>query len=173
MTPMLAVALASAALAASPAPAPLAVPGSAPQAAQDAPAAESPARYYALRLAPGEDLKAALLAFARAHGLKAACVVSCAGSLRQAAIRFADQPDARVIAGPVEVVSFSGTLAEDGAHLHLAVADREGRTLGGHLMPGCLVYTTAEIVVAELERLRFRREPDPKSGYRELVVGPR
>ena len=30
------------------------------------------------------------------------------------------------------------------AHLHIAVADSAGNVVGGHLMDGCFIYTTAE-----------------------------
>ena len=46
------------------------------------------------------------------------------------------------------------------------------RTLGGHLLDGCRVYTTAEIVPGEPPALEFRRETDPTFGYQELVVRP-
>jgi uncharacterized protein len=70
-------------------------------------------------------------------------------------------------------VSLVGTLTQDGAHLHVSLADRSGVTLGGHLLDGSAVYTTAEIVLAELPALAFAREHDPESGYDELVVRPR
>ena len=47
----------------------------------------------------------------------------------------------------------------------LAVADSTGRTIGGHLLDGCRVYTTAEIVLGELPQLEFRREADATFGY--------
>jgi len=38
--------------------------------------------------------------------------------------------------------------------------------------PGCIVRTTAEILLALLPDLRFSRELDPASGWDELVVRP-
>ena len=35
---------------------------------------------------------------------------------------------------------------------------------------GCLVNTTAEIVIVELENYCFSREMDKSAGYRELVI---
>ena len=52
------------------------------------------------------------------------------------------------------------------------MSDSTGRTLGGHLLDGCRVYTTAEIVLAELPALVFSRETDATFGYKELVVQP-
>jgi predicted DNA-binding protein with PD1-like motif len=53
---------------------------------------------------------------------------------------------------------------------HLAVADQQGHTVGGHLAEGCTVRTTVEVVVAADDRLVFGREHDPATGYDELVV---
>ena len=64
-------------------------------------------------------------------------------------------------------------LGEAARHLHLAVADQQGRTIGGHLAEGCTVRTTAEVVVAADDRLLFAREHDPATGYDELVVRER
>ncbi len=58
-------------------------------------------------------------------------------------------------------------------HLHLSVADETGAVVGGHLMDGCEVFTTAEVVIGELPGVRFRRELDATYGYRELVVQPK
>lgn len=127
---------------------------------------------HALRLTPGEDLRLALDAFVRAQGLGAAYVATCVGSLSRAAIRFAGKPEAAILEGSFEILSLAGTLSHDGAHLHIAIADADGRTLGGHLAQGSLVRTTAEVVVVALEGVSFGRELDPATGYRELVVRP-
>ena len=55
-------------------------------------------------------------------------------------------------------------------HLHASVSNTKGETFGGHLASGNIIYTTAEIVIAELEDVTFTREQDPDSGYKELVV---
>jgi uncharacterized protein len=127
-------------------------------------------RGIALRLVPREDLKGSLQRLVRERQLDAACVVSCAGSLRSAALRFAGRDRETRIEGPLEILSLTGTLSPEGLHLHLCVADGEGRVLGGHLLEGCEIATTAEIVVAALPELRFRRRTDPDTGYPELEI---
>ena len=129
---------------------------------------------HVLRLSPGDDLRAALeSAFAslsREHGIAAACIVSAVGSLSQAMLRYADKPGASDINGPLELLMLSGTLSADGAHLHGSVADANGEVRGGHIMPGCIVRTTAEVVIALLPGWEFRRELDVATGYKELSV---
>jgi predicted DNA-binding protein with PD1-like motif len=55
-------------------------------------------------------------------------------------------------------------------HVHISVSDRTGHTTGGHLMPGSLVYTTAEIVIGASPDLRFAREHDGSTPWEELAV---
>ncbi len=143
------------------------------QAPTSAMAPTSTLKAYALRLKPGDDLRQQLNAFVVAHHLEAGAVLTCVGSLTDVRLRLANQENATHYRGHFEIVSLVGTLsASGGGHLHLAVADSTGRTLGGHLLDGCRVYTTAEIVLGALPELRFVRETDPTFGYQELVVKP-
>ncbi len=128
---------------------------------------------HALRLRPGDDLKRSLLAFAKTHQLSAAWIVTCVGSLEACHLRFAGRDAGFSASGPFEIVSLTGTLSADAAHLHVGLADGEGRVIGGHLLEGNPVYTTAELVLGSSPAVRFDREVDPTYGYRELVVTDR
>ena len=135
--------------------------------------AGSPMTVRALRLGPGADLKKALSRFARENGLRAGIVLTCVGSLTRVTLRLADQPEGTTFEGKHEIVSMVGTLSPDGDHLHLSVSDSSGRTVGGHLMDGSLVYTTAEIAVGEIQGLAFARVEDPRTHSEELDVRKR
>lgn len=126
--------------------------------------------FHVLRVRPGEDIKQMLAVLAETEHIQAGCIVTCVGSLTNAVIRFADKPDGTPLSGKFEIVSLVGTVSTNGSHLHLAISDGEGKTLGGHMLDGCKVYTTAEIVVAAFPDLNFTREQDAASGYKELVV---
>lgn len=128
---------------------------------------------YALRLSPGEDLKAGQQNFTQQYALSAGCILTAVGSLSQASLRYAGEENATVLTGKFEIVSLVGTLSMEGLHLHVAIADSQGNTLGGHVMPGCLIYTTAEIVVGALDGITFHRQLDDRTGYRELAIGKR
>jgi predicted DNA-binding protein with PD1-like motif len=125
-----------------------------------------------LRLNPGRDLRATLEDTLRQRGLSAAFVITGIGSLRETRLRLAGLPTTQAIDGDVELLTLSGTLSEDGAHLHMSVADAQGRVWGGHAAYGCLVRTTAEVLVAPLPDWRFSREVDPETGWAELVIRP-
>jgi len=128
----------------------------------------------ALRLSPGDDLRLALqAAWARmstAHGVQAGCVVSAMGSLHDAVLRFAGEPGGTRISGPLELLSLSGTFSADGPHLHASVSRADGSVCGGHLLPGCTVRTTAEVVLALLPGWQFSRQLDAATGFAELVA---
>lgn len=129
---------------------------------------------HAFRLTPGADLKAELARLAQAHSLRAGCIVTCVGSLSRARLRMpgaAGEAEAiRTFDGPMEIVSLTGTLSTDGLHAHIALAGRDGVCVGGHLTHGCIVHTTAELVIGELPDVAFHRAPDPATGYAELTV---
>ncbi len=128
---------------------------------------------YAFRLTPGSDLRQGLLAFAARHHLRAAAIVTCVGSLTDVCLRYANRPDGVTRRGHFEIVSLVGTFGEVGGHFHLGVADELGAMSGGHLLDGCLIYTTAEVVVVELTKVQFDRQVDDTFGYKELVVTTR
>ena len=123
-----------------------------------------------LRIRPGVDLRRGLEDCLAAQGQSAAFVVSGIGSLGEARIRYAEEPHEAVIAGPLELISLAGSIARDGAHLHMSVSTASGEVFGGHVGYGNLVRTTAEILLVFLPGWRLSREYDPETGFRELVV---
>ena len=125
-----------------------------------------------LRLTPGDDLRQALDTWMGEQQEQAGCLISAVGSLSVAQLRLAGAAEATVINGELEILSLSCTLAPDGAHLHIAVADRRGTVIGGHLCAGSLVRTTAELVIGLLPDWQFSRELDPATGYPELRITP-
>jgi uncharacterized protein len=127
-------------------------------------------RALVARLPPGADLKRELLALAARQRVGAGWVMTCVGSLGRVRLRLAGAAEHASLQGAFEIVALTGTLSRDGGHLHLSVADERGQTLGGHLAEGCVVRTTAEVVLGVDDRLLFSREPDPATGYDELVI---
>ena len=125
-----------------------------------------------LRLTPGDDLRQALETWMGEQQEQAGCLISAVGSLSVAQLRLAGAAEATVINGELEILSLSGTLSPDGAHLHVAVAGSSGAVIGGHLCAGSLVRTTAELVIGLLPDWQFSRELDPATGYPELRITP-
>ena len=134
-------------------------------------------RVHAVRLTPGADLHEALEALTIERALRAGCILSCVGSLSRARIRMpgaiGEAEVFRALEEPMEIVSLTGTLCPDGLHVHISLARRDGACVGGHLARGCIVNTTAELVIGELVEVEFSRPLDPATGYDELSVQPR
>jgi len=126
-----------------------------------------------LRLRPGEDLRESLERVLTERGCEGAFVIAGTGSLASTRLRFAGAPDASAIDGAVEILTLSGSLSPAGSHLHMSVAGADGRVLGGHVAHGCIVRTTAEVLVILLPDWSMTRVPDPATGYPELVVRPK
>lgn len=127
---------------------------------------------HTFRLKPGQDLLEEIETFCQLEQIQAGCVLSAVGSLTQAVLRLANRADFNHYHGHFEIVAMTGTVSIHGSHLHIAISDEDGRTTGGHLVPGCAIYTTAEIVLAAFPLLVYRRELCDQSGYPELVVYP-
>ncbi len=125
-------------------------------------------RIHVLRLRPGEDVRTTLDAWVKALGIEAAAITSAVGSLTQVHLRYANRADGIVTTADLEILSLSGTLSIHGMHLHLSVADRDGRMLGGHMLDGCTVRTTLELTIQEIDGVRMLRRKDEESGYEEL-----
>ena len=134
-------------------------------------------RTLPIRLTPGQDLRAALEAAVLSQNCRAAFVLSGIGSLSTAGIRLAGAAQPTRLTGSMEILTLSGTVAaggdKTGSHMHMAISTATGQVLGGHVAPGCIVLTTAEVLLALLPDWQFTREPDAATGYDELVIRAR
>lgn len=83
-----------------------------------------------LRLRPGDDLRQALETWMGQQEEQAVRVISAIGSLSVVQLRFAGAAAATTMHGELEILSLSGTLSADGAHLHIAIADSKGAVIG-------------------------------------------
>lgn len=125
---------------------------------------------FALRLKPGEDLKKQIDAIVQTKQIRAGWIASATGSLTEYSIRFANQPAGTFGNGHFEIVSLTGTLSTNGNHLHISISDSTGKTIGGHLLEGCKVYTTVELILMSSNKYSFTREKDGTTSWPELQI---
>ena len=125
---------------------------------------------YAIRLKPGDDLKKSIQAFVEDKQISAGWIASCAGSLTDYHIRFANKLSGIKGTGHFEIVSLGGTLSTNGSHIHISISDGTGKTIGGHLLDESIVYTTAEIIIQSAPDLLFSREKDGTTQWAELQI---
>ena len=143
---------------------------------------------HCLRLQPGDELMPSLRQAASTilgrlprEQFGSVFVITAVGSLQDVTLRLAnasrmdgDQNYGNDIKRyeniRFEIVSLTGTFSrDDGCHVHISLADAEGKTVGGHLVDG-VIFTTCELVLGTAEGVEFVRKMDYETGYNELEV---
>jgi predicted DNA-binding protein with PD1-like motif len=128
-------------------------------------------KIYTFRLKPQQDFFDSIEEYVKKNHIQAGVILSAVGSFTHATLRLANKSTYNEFDGHFEIVSITGTVSIHGSHLHISISDGEGKTIGGHLVSGCKIYTTAEVVIAEFEDVIYKREMyENDSGYEELVV---
>ena len=122
------------------------------------------------RFGNGEDVLECLNKLVRDNHISSGSFIGI-GSVQKAEIGFfAGDGKYSVVTcnGPLEVSSCIGNVAsKEGVpfvHAHICLADRQGKAFAGHLMPGCIVDATFEVVVHEYEGLDVKRKLDSATG---------
>lgn len=141
------------------------------------------------RLAPDCDLMESLEQIARDEHIRAGVILSGAASLKQAVLRNVKRfPDEFPITDeirirckrnePMELLSLSGNISvRDGEvfiHGHITVSSgkEDGLAYGGHLTKGSVIFSTGEIVIAEIQGVVMERLPDVETKNIELYARP-
>lgn len=126
-------------------------------------------RTVCCRLHRGDDLLLSIRRIAEEEKLQAAVVLSAVGCVSCARLRDASGVNIRELPEHFEIVSMTGTLSAVRCHLHVALSREDLSTVGGHLVPGCIVNTTCELVLLEMEDVAYQVEQDGETGYDEIV----
>lgn len=135
-------------------------------------------RIVVARIKRGNDLLMSLNKIVLDEGIKAGVILSAVGALSRASFRnVASFPNElpitdenrkyKVIEKPCEILSLSGNIGEIEddlvvhAHISLSfVQKNEVKSIGGHLVEGCVVFPFAEIVIAEISGIRMKKTID-------------
>jgi len=127
-------------------------------------------RRIVARLDHGGDLLAQVAAVADAHGVTMG-EVRAVGALQRAELAFYDQTAKRyephTFERPLELLALVGNVSrrdgETAVHAHLVLGEADGRCLGGHALPGCVVFA-CELVLEELVGEALERSHDEVTG---------
>ena len=119
------------------------------------------------KMEPGEDVLGAIEEVARKHGVQSG-QLSLIGAISQAKLGYFHRESAEYrdfsVVEDVEVVSCIGDIStHEGnlvVHAHMIVADEKGKCWGGHLLSGCTVSVTIELVIIETEMELIRKRDD-------------
>lgn len=138
----------------------------------------SAGRRFVGRLPHGGDLSEVLEAFCARHHIEAA-VFSLIGAVSKATLGTYDQSQ-QVYAtftaeGDLEILSCTGNISlKDGnpfVHAHVILAEEGGKTIGGHLFPGTIIFA-GEAHIVELSGPPLVREYDPVTGLMLWNMNP-
>jgi predicted DNA-binding protein with PD1-like motif len=127
-------------------------------------------RHWIGRLEKGEDILEALTDFARKNQVRLG-IIHAIGALQKAKFSIYDQVKKQYreinIDTETEVTCLLGNISmKDGGvfcHLHITLTDEEGKGLGGHVCPGCIVFAL-EFEIREMIGEDFHRMPDEETG---------
>ena len=131
-------------------------------------------RVHVFRVRPGQELLGEIQGYCRDAGITSAVVIGIIGSAERARLNYLVGLPGRYESvdyeGPLEIVCGQGSVALKGGetvvHIHIQLADRQA-CRGGHLAEA-VVFSTAEVVIGELER-QLRRQHDSATGLNELT----
>jgi predicted DNA-binding protein with PD1-like motif len=129
------------------------------------------------RLLEGDDLAESIKKNAEESGVKAG-IFMLIGALKHAELGCYKKGEyvTTRLEGPLEVASCLGNVAVDEKgetiiHAHVVVSNESGEAYGGHLMKGCRVGPTAELMVLEAAGADLQRSYDEKTKLKLLKLG--
>ena len=128
---------------------------------------------YAVRLKRGADLMKSIKEFCAQNAIDAGVVLSGVGCVTKARVRDASGVTIVEIPEHMEIVSITGTASAKRCHLHVSFSKKDLSVIGGHLVEGCIINTTCELVIGQMENYVYDVEFDGETGYDELVFLPR
>ena len=124
---------------------------------------------YTVRLRRGADLLKSIEELCVKNAIRAGVVLSAVGCVSRGRVRDAGGVNIVDIAEPLEIVSLMGTVSHTRCHLHVSFSKEDLSVVGGHLVSGCIINTTCELIIGELENCVYDVEFDEETGYDELI----
>ena len=145
------------------------------------------------RIQPGEELFSSVYRICEEHGIQSGAVVGCIGSLTKTTYTYVaeieDSPlgigylETKVLHRPTELLSAQGTIGRNkdtnqlDMHMHALMIDTDAKITAGHLLPGCIVCATIEMVIAVAQDGSIVRGMDPALGvpvflYKSIFSAP-
>ncbi|MCQ2550693.1 MAG: DNA-binding protein [Clostridia bacterium] len=123
-----------------------------------------------IRLKRGSDLLESIEEICKENDVKAGVILSMVGCVTKARVRDASGVTIKEVDEDLEIVSGTGTVSKARCHVHVSFSKEDLSVIGGHLVKGCIVNTTCELVILVLDGIEFREEFDQETGYDELKV---
>ena len=131
-------------------------------------------KVHVFRVKPGQELLGEIASYCQEHNISSGVVIGIIGSVESARLNFLTELPGKYegvqYSGPLEIVCAQGSVAVQNdspiIHIHIQLS-RQDICRGGHLAEAT-VFSTAEVVIGELDRQLWRRS-DSYTGLNELV----
>jgi len=129
-----------------------------------------PGREFMGRLDYGSDLFLSLLSLVKEKDIKVG-VIKVIGACKKSVVAIYDQEEKKyrnvTLEKPMEIVSCTGNIStfqgKPALHLHIVLADHEGKAFGGHLLEGTEIFA-GEFYIKELIGPTMERKHDEVTG---------
>ena len=140
-------------------------------------------RCYVLRISPGSNLIERIRALAALKDCRRAAILSGIGAVGNVTLRNlkegAEMPINKdkvadtTFTGPFEMMSLEGNIVPMAGkpviHLHAVLGREDGTLIGGHLFDAT-VFTTVELVLAEMTDSMVVKSRDELTGMAEMTI---
>ncbi len=131
-------------------------------------------KIHVFRVKPKQELLGSIASYCREHGITSGIVIGIIGSVEKAKLNYLMELPGKYegveYPGPLEIVCAQGSVAlkdnELIVHIHIQLSEQKA-CHGGHLAEAT-VFSTAEVVIAELD-YQLKRYSDSYTGLNELI----
>ena len=131
-------------------------------------------KVHVFRVKPKQELLNSIVSYCRQHAITSGIVIGIIGAVEGAKLNYLMKLPGKYVSreypGPLEIVCAQGSVAlKDGEliiHIHIQLSEQNA-CHGGHLAEAT-VFSTAEVVIAELD-YQLKRQFDSYTGLNELV----
>ncbi len=128
---------------------------------------------YVVKLERGDDVMGQLGTLFTKEGISSGSVLWAVGMIENLEIGYFNgkEYEKQTYKGPLEVVSFHGSIAmnDPRLHIHVSVAGKDHSAHGGHLFGGA-ANPLLELHVARLDGVKMERSYNEKSTLKELQI---
>lgn len=124
---------------------------------------------WCVRLKRGDDLLLKIEEIAAENNIECGAVISAVGCVSRAKVRDASGVDIQSLVEDMEIISLNGTVSKVRTHLHISFSKKDLSVVGGHLVEGCIINTTCELIIAKIKGYQIQTMFDEQTGYDELM----
>lgn len=126
-----------------------------------------------VKLEKGDPVKDSIISIARENDITAGSIVWGVGMMKNIEIGYFNgkEYEKEVFSGPLEVVSFHGSIAENDPelHIHTSVAGKDHSVIGGHLF-NSVADPLLEVQIQKFDTINLKRKYNESSTLKEMEI---